>query len=373
MLFAAMVLFVGATVAPIARAKSVEATCRVESPVDGSLWIATSGDGLFRLGRNGRTVRYTAQGGQLSSNSIKWIAFDNQKQLWILEEGGTFRTYSSVNGFQEKTTLPLGIQAAVMGNKKEFLIIANSEALFKLDIDSEAVEKLADISVMPLSMSLSNDEQEIWVFSDKSTQKFSISGANAEWDDLPYIINSLPFEYETNLQSTSVEARSSVSMWLVICLIVAAFFIGWFIRGQFIVRIKESLDANHDFATSSDALVNTSGSCDTAKVSNISTGEFTKRVLSLIKENIADPDFDVEKIASITGLSRIHVNRKLKAEGSDSPSALIKSARMSMASDLLKQHKLTVSQISKRCGFRTPSYFATAFKEYFGASPSDFL
>ena len=372
MLFAATVLFVGATVAPIARAKSVEATCRVESPVDGSLWIATSGDGLFRLGRNGRTVRYTAQGGQLSSNSIKWIAFDNQKQLWILEEGGTFRTYSSVNGFQEKTNLPLGIQAAVMGNKKEFLIIANSEALFKLDIDSEAVEKLADISVMPLSMSLSNNEQEIWVFSDKSTQKFSISGANSEWDDLPYIINSLPFEYETNLQSTSVEARSSVSMWLVICLIVAAYFIGWFIRGQFIVRIKEIPDANHDFATSSDALVKASGSCDTAKVANISTGEFTKRVLSLINENIADPDFDVEKIASITGLSRIHVNRKLKAEGSDSPSALIKSARMSMASDLLKQHKLTVSLISERCGFRTPSYFATAFKEYFGTSPSDF-
>ena len=120
-------------------------------------------------------------------------------------------------------------------------------------------------------------------------------------------------------------------------------------------------------ATSSDTLG------DTTISSSNHSKTFTKIVLSMIKENISNPDFDVEAIAQLAGISRIHVNRKLKAEGSGSPSSLIKEARMSLATKLLKQGKLTISQISVESGFRTPSYFATVFKDYYGVSPTEFL
>ena len=71
-------------------------------------------------------------------------------------------------------------------------------------------------------------------------------------------------------------------------------------------------------------------------------------------------------------MSRIHVNRKLKAEGSPSPSVLLKDARMSLAAKLLKEGKLSVKEVGEKCGFSRPSYFATSFKEYFGISPSSF-
>ena len=38
----------------------VSASCMAESPTDGSVWMGTIGQGLYRLGRNGRQIKYTA-------------------------------------------------------------------------------------------------------------------------------------------------------------------------------------------------------------------------------------------------------------------------------------------------------------------------
>ena len=100
---------------------------------------------------------------------------------------------------------------------------------------------------------------------------------------------------------------------------------------------------------------------------------FTTRVLLLIDEHYKDPDFDVDTIASLLGLSRIHVNRKLKAEGSPSPSTLIRDRRMEVAKVYLLQSETPMAKIASECGFRSPSYFTTAFKEYTGLTPSEFV
>ena len=99
---------------------------------------------------------------------------------------------------------------------------------------------------------------------------------------------------------------------------------------------------------------------------------FTTRVMMLIEEHYKEPDFDVDAIAALTGLSRIHVNRKLKAEGSPSPSALIRDRRMEVAKFYLLQGEIPMAKIASECGFRSPSYFTTAFKEYTGLTPSEF-
>ena len=100
---------------------------------------------------------------------------------------------------------------------------------------------------------------------------------------------------------------------------------------------------------------------------------FTSQVMLLISEHYQEPDFDVDAIAALTGMSRIHVNRKLKAEGSPSPSVLIKEKRMDAAKFLLLESTMPMAQIASECGFRTPSYFTTAFKEYTGLTPSEYI
>lgn len=99
---------------------------------------------------------------------------------------------------------------------------------------------------------------------------------------------------------------------------------------------------------------------------------FAQKVYGLIDENISNPDFGVEQLAEAMGMSRIHLNRKLKAESIASPSALLKEARMKLASQLIHENSLSMSEISAKCGFATPSYFSTAFKDFYGVTPSEY-
>ena len=100
---------------------------------------------------------------------------------------------------------------------------------------------------------------------------------------------------------------------------------------------------------------------------------FLDKVKDKIQENIADSNFGVEELAVAMGMSRIHLNRRLKSEADASPSALLKEARMNLAARLLKEGRMSISEVSSMSGFSTPSYFATAFKDYYNISPSDYI
>jgi len=43
---------------------------------------------------------------------------------------------------------------------------------------------------------------------------------------------------------------------------------------------------------------------------------------------------------------------------------------MELASKLLKEGKLTIAEIAAASGFSSPSYFSSAFKDYFGVPPA---
>ncbi len=102
----------------------------------------------------------------------------------------------------------------------------------------------------------------------------------------------------------------------------------------------------------------------------VSDGEFAAKVLEIIKANFTNPNFGVEDVAAALGMSRVHLNRKLKAENSPSPSDLIKKMRMDLAAGMLKEGSASISEIASRCGFSSASYFSSAFKEYFGVAPA---
>ena len=389
LLFAALSLFVCAAAATSLRAEEKAAvTCKAVSPSDGSLWIATDGDGIFRLGRNGRTLRYTQGGGSLGSDSVVWLAFDNNKLLWILDKSGFLRTYSAVRGFQALESLPGGILTAAANQNGSLFYFATSASLFSLDPLSGECKRVVDISLDPVSLQVSSSPEEIWVLGQNSVLKCTPEGVLTQWTEGVSVSNLLSFVFDTNVESAAVERRFHLPIWLVIIALVCAFLAGWILSAwtkQSHLFVEKDLEVGKDTdhlmdnnpitpsqaadSTSSITLHNVSKDKPRGKVS----GEFTKTVLALIEENISDYNFDVDKLADLTGMSRIHLNRKLKAEGADSPSSLIKNARMSMAVKLLENGKLTVAQISSECGFRTPSYFATAFREFYGVSPTEYL
>ncbi len=100
---------------------------------------------------------------------------------------------------------------------------------------------------------------------------------------------------------------------------------------------------------------------------------FMDRVMDVVKRNLDNPEFGVEDLSREVGMSRVHMNRKLKEALGISPSSLIKSTRMKQAAYLLVHDKVNISEVAYRVGFSTPSYFSNSFRSYFGLSPKEFV
>jgi len=101
--------------------------------------------------------------------------------------------------------------------------------------------------------------------------------------------------------------------------------------------------------------------------------QFLPKVIETIKAHVSDPDFGVEELSREIGMSRVHMNRKLKEAINISPSSLIKSLKLKQAAYLLVNNKVNISEVAYKVGFSTHSYFSSSFKEYFGLSPKEFI
>ena len=98
----------------------------------------------------------------------------------------------------------------------------------------------------------------------------------------------------------------------------------------------------------------------------------TSKVINIIRKNIENSDFSVEDLSREVGMSRVHLNRKLKETMNISPSGLIKSIRLKQAAYLLINNKVNISEVAYKVGFSTHSYFSNSFHDYFGITPKEF-
>jgi len=96
------------------------------------------------------------------------------------------------------------------------------------------------------------------------------------------------------------------------------------------------------------------------------------RVVDVIHKNMSDTEFSVETLSQEVGISRVHLNRKLKELIDTSPSSLIKSVRLKQAAFLLAQSNVTVAEVAYTVGFSSPAYFSSNFSQYFGMTPKEF-
>lgn len=97
-----------------------------------------------------------------------------------------------------------------------------------------------------------------------------------------------------------------------------------------------------------------------------------RRVTDVIHKNMANSDFSVETLSNEVGISRVHLNRKLKELVDTSPSALIRSIRLKQAAFLLIQSNVTVAEVAYAVGFSSPAYFSSNFSQFFGMTPKEF-
>lgn len=98
--------------------------------------------------------------------------------------------------------------------------------------------------------------------------------------------------------------------------------------------------------------------------------EFMHRVVQIIEDNITNEEFSINDLAAEMAMSRSVFFKKIKAITAQNPQELIRDIKMRHAADLVIAGQYSISEIAYMTGFPNPKYFSTAFKKYFGVSPS---
>jgi len=100
---------------------------------------------------------------------------------------------------------------------------------------------------------------------------------------------------------------------------------------------------------------------------------FVAKIRESILENIDDPEFGIEALYPLLGMSRTSFYRKVKALTGSSASHFVRAVRIEQAKELLKQRPdMQIAEVAYATGFMDPSYFGRVFKEVAGIAPGDF-
>lgn len=98
-----------------------------------------------------------------------------------------------------------------------------------------------------------------------------------------------------------------------------------------------------------------------------------QRVMTVINKNIDNADLSVEMIASMVGISRVHLHRKLREITNQSARVFIRNVRLQQAATLLAEKRQSIAEIAEIVGFSSTSHFSTAFKDLYGLTPSEYM
>ncbi len=338
------------------------------SPEDGSLWMAAPGDGLYRLGRNGRILHYSVGSGHLKNDTIVSLAFDASATLYILDAAGQLTRYSSIEGFSSVPSIDGGIGS--LSESAGIPYIIKDSLLYSI---SAGVPEF--VRTLPFSISsgvLPELECEEEVQPDSSSDKEESSGFKL-WPVilallaglcLGAVLSRLFAAKKVVPQKPVVEVKPLVQKPLVQSTVYPETVVPEPVVPE--TPVSEPAVPEAPVAYSSMPT-------DNNIVAALQASEFGRQVLEHVSAHLSDSGYGVEQIAADLGITRIHVNRKLKAETGYSPSTVFKTIRMTQAKRLLLEGRYPVAEIATRCGFSTASYFSTAFKDFFGQSPSEFL
>lgn len=289
---------------------SKDVTFSTISPQDGSLWIATESHGLIRLGSTGRTFHYSSATGDFPCDSIASLAFSANGTLYMKDARGDVYSYTTLSGFKLQQEVP-------------------GDVLF----EAQAKEDNDSIPVQDLPTSYRNHPTwPYWVII------ILLCGVVIYFvlgKQLPILKKSEP--------KVPLEVGETVSK-----------------KPAEPVESHESPTVSHAVSPESHA--------DEPQI--VPNPGFVARVEELVAANFTDPGYSVETLADALGITRVHLNRKLKEAGAPAPKMILKKARMEKALTMLREG-LPVSDVYAACGFSSASYFSSAFKEYFGYTPSD--
>lgn len=98
---------------------------------------------------------------------------------------------------------------------------------------------------------------------------------------------------------------------------------------------------------------------------------FMNRLRGVVEKHLDDSELSIEQLASLMGVSRTVLFRKVKVSVGQSPLEFLRHVRLAKAHQLLQKTDLDIQQVAYSVGFSTPSYFTKCYRAEFGVNPFD--
>jgi AraC-like DNA-binding protein len=91
--------------------------------------------------------------------------------------------------------------------------------------------------------------------------------------------------------------------------------------------------------------------------------------LRIIEERKGSLQFDLSETSRMLGLSEAHLRRLFQREVGKSFHRYLRNARMTRATELLREYTSSIKQISVECGYSDLSNFDRDFRSVYGITP----
>ena len=101
--------------------------------------------------------------------------------------------------------------------------------------------------------------------------------------------------------------------------------------------------------------------------------EWLQQAIEYVEKNIADEHYSVEQLSNDLCMSRMTLYRKIQSSTGQKPTEFIRTIRLRRAAELLREGRLTITEISYATGFSSVSYFSRCFRTMYGVAPTQFI
>ena len=153
-----------------------------------------------------------------------------------------------------------------------------------------------------------------------------------------------------------------------------AFLLKPFDENMLLARISNILENRKRFQQKFSIDMNT----DSLEIEeNSGDKKFLNKVMSVVKDNYKNPDFEVSDFIEAVGISKSLLNKKMQSLTGQSAGQFIRNYRLNLARELLLKNKvnrtMNISEIAYEVGFNDPKYFTRCFTKHFNVTPSSLL
>lgn len=109
-----------------------------------------------------------------------------------------------------------------------------------------------------------------------------------------------------------------------------------------------------------------------AATPSVLTDEWLQKAIAQVEANISDDSYTVEQLSNDLCMSRMTFYRKIQSLTGQTPTEFVRTIRLRRAAELLREGRLTVSEIGYMTGFSSVSYFSRCFRSMYGVPPTQF-